>query len=56
MWGHSGGIHGFRSLSGGTVGGKFVMSANTNLLKIGISTPDPFAEIFRAAFHGIDKP
>ncbi|MCY9543513.1 beta-lactamase family protein [Paenibacillus alvei] len=56
VWGHSGGIHGFRSLSGGTVGGKFVMSANTNLLKIGISTPDPFAEIFRAAFHGIDKP
>ncbi|MCY7484504.1 serine hydrolase domain-containing protein [Paenibacillus alvei] len=56
VWGHSGGIHGFHSQSGGTVGGNFVLSANINTLEVGISTSNPYVEIFRAAFSGIDKP
>lgn len=56
VWGHSGGIHGFGSQSGGTLDGKHVMSANVNILQFAGSTTNPHDEIFRAEFNGANKP
>ncbi|MCY9737612.1 beta-lactamase family protein [Paenibacillus alvei] len=56
VWGHSGGIPGFGSQSGGTLDGKHVMSANVNILQFAGSKTNPHDEIFRAEFNGADKP
>ncbi|HDR7380355.1 D-alanyl-D-alanine carboxypeptidase [Bacillus toyonensis] len=48
IWGHSGGIPGFSTFAGGTLGGKHTLAVNLNNLKA--DSPDPFKNILLAEF------
>ncbi|AJI08973.1 MULTISPECIES: serine hydrolase domain-containing protein [Bacillus] len=48
IWGHSGGIPGFSTFAGGTLGGKHTVAVNLNNLKA--DSPDPFKNILLAEF------
>ncbi|XBL76908.1 serine hydrolase domain-containing protein (plasmid) [Bacillus thuringiensis] len=48
IWGHSGGIPGFSTFAGGTLGGKHTLAVNLNSLKA--DSPDPFKHILLAEF------
>jgi len=48
IWGHTGGIPGFSTLAGGTLGGKHTLAVNLNSLKD--NSPDPFKNILLAEF------
>lgn len=49
IWGHSGGIPGFSTFAGGTLGGKHTLAVNLNSLGKADS-PDPFKNILLAEF------
>ncbi len=49
IWGHSGGIPGFSTFAGGTLGGKHTLAVNLNSLGKAES-PDPFKNILLAEF------
>ncbi|MES5927472.1 serine hydrolase [Bacillus cereus group sp. MG9] len=49
IWGHSGGIPGFSSFAGGTLGGKHTLAVNFNSLGKA-DNPDPFKNILLAEF------
>ncbi|PEI94127.1 serine hydrolase domain-containing protein [Bacillus toyonensis] len=48
IWGHSGGIPGFSTFAGGTLGGRHTLAVNLNNLKA--DSPDPFKNILLAEF------
>ncbi|PFT11485.1 serine hydrolase domain-containing protein [Bacillus thuringiensis] len=48
IWGHSGGIPGFSTFAGGTLGGKHTLAVNLNSLKA--DSTDPFKNILLAEF------
>ncbi len=49
IWGHSGGIPGFSTFAGGTLGGKHTLAVNLNSLGKA-ENPDPFKNILLAEF------
>ncbi|MCU4981102.1 beta-lactamase family protein [Bacillus cereus] len=49
IWGHSGGIPGFSTFAGGTLGGKHTLAVNLNSLGTA-DNPDPFKNILLAEF------
>ncbi|HDR8162900.1 TPA: beta-lactamase family protein [Bacillus cereus] len=49
IWGHSGGIPGFSTFAGGTLGGKHTLAVNLNSLGKA-DNPDPFKNILLAEF------
>ncbi|MCH4568683.1 serine hydrolase domain-containing protein [Bacillus sp. ES1-5] len=49
IWGHSGGIPGFGTFAGGTLGGKHTLAVNLNSLRK-TDNPDPFKNILLAEF------
>ncbi|EXY05602.1 MULTISPECIES: serine hydrolase domain-containing protein [Bacillus cereus group] len=49
IWGHSGGIPGFSTFAGGTLGGKHTLAVNLNSLGK-VDNPDPFKNILLAEF------
>ncbi|MBS9802468.1 serine hydrolase domain-containing protein [Bacillus toyonensis] len=49
IWGHSGGIPGFGTFAGGTLGGKHTIAVNLNSLRKA-DNPDPFKNILLAEF------
>ncbi|MGE7940353.1 serine hydrolase domain-containing protein [Bacillus paramycoides] len=49
IWGHSGGIPGFSTFAGGTLGGKHTLAVNLNRLGTA-DNPDPFNNILLAEF------
>ncbi|MEI4800853.1 serine hydrolase domain-containing protein [Bacillus sp. FJAT-51639] len=49
IWGHTGGIPGFVTLAGGTLGGKHTLAVNLNSSPRA-NTPDPFKNILLAEF------
>ncbi|HDR8183570.1 TPA: beta-lactamase family protein [Bacillus thuringiensis] len=49
IWGHSGGIPGFGTFAGGTLGGKHTLAVNLNSLRKA-DNPDPFKNILLAEF------
>ena len=49
IWGHSGGIPGFSTFAGGTLGGKHMLAVNFNSLGKA-DNPDPFKNILLAEF------
>ncbi|MEC0035212.1 serine hydrolase [Bacillus cereus] len=49
IWGHSGGIPGFSTFAGGTLGGKHTFAVNLNSLGTA-DNPDPFKNILLAEF------
>ncbi|TKH12607.1 alkaline D-peptidase, partial [Bacillus wiedmannii] len=48
IWGHSGGVPGFSTFAGGTLGGKHILAINLNGHKT--SHSDPFKNILLAEF------
>ncbi|EEL67374.1 serine hydrolase domain-containing protein [Bacillus mycoides] len=50
IWGHSGGIPGFSTFAGGTLGGKHTLAVNFNSLGKA-DNPDPFKNILLAEFN-----
>ncbi|OJE51550.1 D-alanyl-D-alanine carboxypeptidase [Bacillus proteolyticus] len=48
IWGHSGGIPGFSTFAGGTLGGRHTLAVNLNILKA--DSPEPFKNILLAEF------
>ena len=48
IWGHKGGVLGFTTFAGGTLGGKHTLAVNLNSLKA--DSPDPFKNILLAEF------
>ncbi|OOR04819.1 peptide hydrolase, partial [Bacillus cereus] len=49
IWGHTGGIPGFSTFAGGTLGGKHTLAVNFNSLGKA-DNPDPFKNILLAEF------
>ncbi|CAI8820539.1 D-alanyl-D-alanine carboxypeptidase [Bacillus sp. IT-79MI2] len=49
IWGHSGGIPGFGTFAGGTLGGKHMLAVNMNSMGRA-NSPDPFKNILLAEF------
>ncbi|MCP1491978.1 D-alanyl-D-alanine carboxypeptidase [Peribacillus frigoritolerans] len=47
IWGHKGGVLGFSTFAGGTLGGKHTLAVNLNSLN---NSPDPFKNILLAEF------
>ncbi|MEY8753001.1 serine hydrolase domain-containing protein [Peribacillus frigoritolerans] len=47
IWGHTGGVLGFSTFAGGTLGGKHTLAVNLNSLN---NSPDPFKNILLAEF------
>ncbi|KPU50956.1 serine hydrolase domain-containing protein [Bacillus wiedmannii] len=50
IWGHSGGVPGFSTFAGGTLGGKHILAINLNGHKTSYSNSDPFKNILLAEF------
>ncbi|EOP48971.1 D-alanyl-D-alanine carboxypeptidase [Bacillus cereus VDM053] len=48
VWGHRGGVPGFTTFAGGTLGGKHTLAVNLNSFKA--DSPDPFKSILLAEF------
>ncbi|MDA2632479.1 serine hydrolase, partial [Bacillus thuringiensis] len=49
VWGHRGGVPGFSTFVGGTLGGKHTLAVNLN--SFNFSNPDPFKSILLAEFR-----
>ncbi|WP_033799584.1 serine hydrolase domain-containing protein, partial [Bacillus pseudomycoides] len=49
IWGHTGGVPGFSTLAGGTIGGKHTLAVNLNSMGKA-NSPDPFKNILLAEF------
>ncbi|PEY43450.1 D-alanyl-D-alanine carboxypeptidase [Bacillus cereus] len=49
IWGHTGGVPGFSTLAGGTLGGKHTLAVNLNS-SVRANSPDPFKNILLAEF------
>ncbi|HDR7992789.1 TPA: beta-lactamase family protein [Bacillus cereus] len=51
IWGHAGGVPGFSTFAGGTLGGKHLLAINLNGHKTSHSNSDPFKNILLAEFN-----